>query len=169
MKTSKLSSMLTALVMVVIGIIFLVHPGNVLISILRILGIGLMLTGLIGAIGYFRHRSEKNLHDLLIAVIEIVAAGVILAHKGFAISIYPVIVGIMLILDGVRNLLDAFAMKKDRNNSWKIPLALAAVTLVLGLVILLNPFTTAEVLTAITGIALIYEGIANLIITFKSN
>lgn len=169
MKKAKLGSVLVALVTVVIGIVLVAHPGNALISIFRILGIALMLAGIIGVISYFRHKDEKNLYNLLFAVIEIIVSVVILAHKEFAISVYPVIVGILLILDGIGNLLDAFTMKKSNQASWKLAVVLAVITLIIGLVILFNPFVTVEVLVAITGIALIYEGVVNLLIGLKQN
>ena len=165
MTNKKLGAMLIALIMIVVGFLLVLHPGNALQTVFRILAIGLFLTGLVGIIGYFRHRG--SMYDLLIAAVELIVAIIILVHRNFAINVYPVIVGIMILLDGIGNLLTAFSMKKENNSSWKFALGISLIALVFGLVILFNPFTTAQVMVAVTGIALIYEGAVRLIVGLK--
>ena len=165
MINKKLGAILTALILIVIGFLLVIHPGNALQTIFRILAIGLFLTGLVGIIGYFRRR--ESVYDLLIAAIELIVAVIILVHRNFAINVYPVIVGILLLLDGIGNLLTAFSMKKENNSSWGFVLVFSLITLVFGLVILFNPFKTAQVMVAVTGIALIYEGVVRLMVGLK--
>ncbi len=46
-------------------------------------------------------------------------------------------------------------------------LVVSAALLILGVVILLNPFATSDILTRIIGVTLIVDGIVNLLIAFR--
>ena len=51
---------------------------------------------------------------------------------------------------------------------WRQPdLALAALTLVLGGVVLFNPFGTMEALTILIGLSLVYDGISDLVLIHR--
>ena len=169
MKRSKLSTILTALVLAVIGTVLVLFPGKALITILRVVGVGLILIGGIGVISYFVQKApeKKSLWKMLVSAVEAIVGIVILANPALVISIYPVIMGIVIIIDGLSNVLTSISMKRHSISAWKYSLVLALISILLGTIILCNPFSTASALISIIGVVLIYDAISNIIIMLK--
>lgn len=169
MKKSKLGVILTALVMAVIGTVLVLFPGQALITILRIVGVGLILIGGIGVVGYFVQKDpeKKSIWKMLVSAAEAVIGVVILANPALVISIYPVIMGIVIILDGLSNVLSAISMKQHGISAWKYSIVLSLITIALGVIILCNPFSTVSALISIIGVVLIYDAISNILIALK--
>ena len=74
----------------------------------------------------------------------------------------PFILGLYLIFDGVVKLQAALDIKKEGYQKWGILLLLAVLMIALGVVILLNPFHSAQVLTAFIGACMLVDGVINL-------
>ena len=61
-------------------------------------------------------------------------------------------------MDG-KELFQALSMKRRANSHWKPMLILACITIVLGIIIVCNPFSTLNALTSVIGIVLAYDGV----------
>ena len=167
MKRSKLSSILVGLALIVFGVILFGFPVETIATVFRVVGIGLLLVGAIGMISYFVSKEErKPLKSLLVGIIEAVIGLLFLANPAFIASIYPVILGIVIAIDDLSSLYDAFIMKKAGAQRWSLAAVLSVVTILLGVIILCNPFSTAVMLMKITGVVLIYDGVVSLIMAF---
>ena len=169
MEKKNNSSLLSATVMIIVGIILAVFSGEALITILRVVGIGLLVVGAIGVISYFtsNNNEEKSFCKMLISAVEAIGGLLVLAAPKLFLNIYPIAMGILITLDGFGNLFQAFSLKKTGLDSWKTMLILAIISIVLGIVIICNPFSTISVLTTIIGVILIYDGILKLIPSLK--
>ena len=77
-------------------------------------------------------------------------------------SIVPVAVGIVVAVNGVINLAQALDLKREGYDRWPGSLALAVLTIVLGLLVVFNPFSTMEMLVMALGIVILYNGVSNL-------
>lgn len=155
-------------IMLVVGIIFLVYPGGTLITATRILGIALLLMGAVGIVLPLLRKEDMSTPDVIVSAVEAIAGIIVLASPHFVISLYPVIVGIIIALYGLSDVMTALHMKQVDIGSWKTALILAVITVVLGVVVLVNPFKTMSVLVRIVGIVLIYKGITGLFIQLKA-
>lgn len=155
-------------IMLVVGIIFLIYPGGTLITATRILGIALLLMGAVGIVLPLLRKEDMSTPDVIVSAVEAIAGIIVLASPSFVISLYPVIVGIIIALYGLSDVMTALHMKQVDIGSWKTALILAVITVVLGVVVLVNPFKTMSVLVRIVGIVLIYKGITGLFIQLKA-
>ena len=79
-----------------------------------------------------------------------------------AISIIPVVVGVGVIFNGALNLAQALELRRSGYANWGVSLALAIVTVLLGLIMVFNPFSTMEMLVAAIGGVILYNGLSNL-------
>ncbi|MPN23726.1 hypothetical protein SDC9_171119 [bioreactor metagenome] len=70
--------------------------------------------------------------------------------------------GIALILDALIKIQMAFDLKRMGYAMWYLTLIFALVTGALGVILVFNPFTAADVLAVFVGIALILDGGVNL-------
>ena len=78
------------------------------------------------------------------------------------------IYGIMLVLLGIEKVQTAVDQKRLGAGKWYMPAISAAISVVCGVIITLNPFTTMVYMWMFTGISLIVEAIAD-IISFAMN
>ena len=169
MKT-KINSILSALIVAVIGVILLVYPGSALEMTARILGIGLLLAGavtLLISLLQKGHGFSKILH-ICYGVIEVVIGLFILLKPDFVIASFPVIAGLIMAFEGVMYVITALQIRKGSNKTWLIALILGLVLIILGIVFFSNPFSTMKALVSVLGVSMILGGVTGMIIDIKS-
>lgn len=154
---------LISILMIVIGLILLIWPGHVMTSALKILGIALLVGGVICAATWYRGRmTDIGPARLAEGIVMAVAGLVVLTMPKLVISIVPIALGLGIMANGALNLAQAFDQRREGYSRWGFSLALAAVTLLLGLVMVFNPFSTMETLVAAIGVIMLYNGASNL-------
>ena len=154
---------LLSVLMIVIGLVLILWPGHVMTTTLRVLGIALLIGGVICAVSWYRGRMKgvgflTLAEGILLAVVGIV----LLSAPKVLVSIVPVAVGIVVAVNGVINLAQALDLKREGYDRWPGSLALAVLTIVLGLLVVFNPFSTMEMLVMALGIVILYNGVSNL-------
>ena len=155
--------LLLSILMIVIGLILVLWPGHVMTTAVTILGIALLAGGVISILSWYRGRMKGASYATLAEGILLAVAGVVvLGSPRFLISIFPVFVGIVILINGIINLAQALDQKREGYARWTVSLALAVLTIVLGLLITFNPFSTMEMLVMAIGFVIIYNGVSNL-------
>jgi uncharacterized membrane protein HdeD (DUF308 family) len=71
--------------------------------------------------------------------------------------------GIIILITGLLNIVNAFSAKKAGASKWLVSLILAIITVICGVVILLNLNGTADLLVCIIGVVFVYNGVSMLI------
>ena len=156
---------LLSILMIVLGLLLALWPGHVMTTALTLLGIALVVGGGLLIYSWYRGRNQNSSVITLTEGILLAIAGlVVLFAPRFLISIVPFAVGAMIALNGIFNLAQAFDQRRERYSRWTASLAMAVLTVVLGLLILFNPFSTMEMLVVAIGVIIIYNGVSNLLI-----
>lgn len=163
----KTSSFLSLAIMLAVGVFFLLHPGDTLITAARIIGIALIVIGAIGVLNQLLRKEDKIVPAIIVYGVEVIAGIIILSSPAFVISLYPIIIGIIVVLYGVSDVLSSIQMKRLGIAAWKPSIILAAISVILGIVILCNPFGTVSALVRIIGVVLIYKAITGMFIRIK--
>ena len=159
-----ISSVVTGL----IGLVMLLFPGNVLLSACYCIGGLTIAMGVIKVVRYFK---EEHLYpyifqsDLVIGLFAIGLGLFMVTSPSVFMTVVPQLFGMVLIGCGVGNILRSVDAKKAGFQQWGVLLGMAIVSIVAGLVIMSNPFTSSEVLVAVTGGALVYESITDILTT----
>ena len=154
---------LSALCYIALGIALIVWPAASINVFCYVLGGDTAAYGLWQIYRFISHREERYATLTLLVGIVALALGICFFVKPelFA-SILPFILGLYLIFDGVVKLQAALDIKKEGYQKWGILLLLAVLMIALGVVILLNPFHSAQVLTAFIGACMLVDGVINL-------
>lgn len=58
-------------------------------------------------------------------------------------------------------------MKRQNDSHWKALLILACITILLGIIIVCNPFSTLNALTSVVGVVLAYDGVTRAIAALR--
>ena len=169
MKRIRISPLLSALILIVVGVILVLYSGDALSTLLRIVAIGLLIVGVIGVTGYFNGKDDgrKSIWRMLVAAVEAIAGLIILIRPQIILNIYPIAMGIIIAVDGLGNLFHALSMKRQNDSHWKALLILACITILLGIIIVCNPFSTLNALTSVVGVVLAYDGVTRAIAALR--
>ena len=82
----------------------------------------------------------------------------ICAQPRIVLSIIPVVVGIIVLIHGLMDIQYTLDIKKAGSEKWWIALIAAVLTLIVGLLLVLNPFTVYEITMVLVGVAMLYDG-----------
>ena len=148
----------------VLGVVLLFTPGVSALWIGRLLGIGLILFGAIKLVGYFSRDLFRLAfqYDLAFGLLLMVLGIVTLSHPGDALSFLCVMFGIPVLADGLFKIQIAMDSRQFGIRNWWLVLVLAALTCVVGVVLVFRPMTGVRALTALMGLSLLCDGVLNL-------
>ena len=79
------------------------------------------------------------------------------------VRILPIVFGLFVIFDSLGRIQNALELRRCQYSSWKGFLLLALLSIVLGVVMIVDPFGAMETLVMAIGIILILEGTLNLL------
>ena len=164
MDRSKTGTLVEMLVLIAAGLFLLLHPAATLIIAARILGIGLVVFGIVLAVsGYMRRDVDNGMPKLAGGIIVAIVGIVVLAAPRFVISIFPFLAGVIIIICGAGELISALDKRKSGDSSsWPVMAVLSLLVIILGIVILINPFSTMARLVRAIGIVLIIGGVVGI-------
>ena len=164
MKTAKIGYIVMSVLFCVLGVVLLFTPDVSALWIGRLLGIGLILFGAIKLVGYFSRDLFRLAfqYDLAFGLLLMVLGIVTLSHPGDALSFLCVMFGIPVLADGLFKIQIAMDSRQFGIRNWWLVLVLAALTCVVGVVLVFRPMTGVRALTALMGLSLLCDGVLNL-------
>lgn len=162
-KSIKVNILSSAILCIILGIVLVAYPNTSLTLVCRAVGVIVLVTGLSFVLSYLRVGKKfwYGKIELVFGSIFAILGGFIVLYPLGILSIVPLVFGILLIYHGIANVRQAFELHQYKDKSWWLPVLIAATTIVLGIVIMRNPFGTIETLMRIIGACLIYDGLMN--------
>ncbi len=163
------SFIIASIVYIILGVYMVMHPEKVEHTLCYAFGILLTIYGAINIISFLINKdSDENLFFELVFGVIAAAFGVFtLFTPDTIINILLVIIGVIIIIDGVMNLKRSFHLRDFGVRKWYVFFIFAAVSVAAGLITIIFHDTLRDVLIIMLGINLIYEGILGLIIMFQ--
>ena len=155
-----------SLVMAVLGVILLLMPGAALTTVVQIIGAFLLLAAAAKLIGAYRDRRSEFASRFLLGngLVGGIAGLVLLFKPAAVVSIFPMLAGLLVLLSGIINLTNALECRRTYANTSPAVLVMPVITIILGAVLLFNPFSAAATLVRVIGCLLIYNGITGIFI-----
>lgn len=161
----KRQSLALAVCNILIGIFFVAFPGTAASTIVRIIAVAALVAGVVQIVAFFSSsKYERPYGNLLTGGVILAALSVfMLIQPQTIVSILYVIIGAFLIIDGIISVQNAIDLRRFSGRiNWAL-LVFGAVVLILGIIVLFNPFTSAKILTLTSGIFMLIGGIGDLI------
>ena len=162
----KKNWVICSLVVIGLGLMLLLFPGSSLRAVCYIAGGFSVAFGVIRTVRYFQEKGSGPFmfqSDLLAGLICLGVGLFMLGHAETVMGLVPTLFGVVLVGCGIGGIVRAVEAKKAGVSKWGILLALAILTVVLGAVILSDPFSALETAIMVIGAGLIYEGATDLI------
>lgn len=162
------NSLLISLLLIAFSFFLIFKPVQSITIIMSILGLIIIAIGIVKMISYFTAHKEYRLYnfDLVQGIICIIAGGVIIFKPTIIFTFLQFIVGIWMIIQSIVKIQISLNLRTLSSKYWIATLILSILTLILGLVILFNPFATTIALTTICGIMLLISEISTMFEAF---
>lgn len=156
----RAASMWIAAAYVLMGVLLLLFPGVSSTVFVWALAAGAAVYGASHLWRYVQARraGQANGGDLFLSILPAVFA---LLRPQAILSVLPLVLGALLLVDGVGKLPLAIAAVRERFPSM-IPLLLASLLpIVLGALIVANPFSTMRIVVMVFGLSLVADGVSD--------
>ena len=156
MKRIKALYITISILSLLAGIALVIWPGASVITICYVVGSAAILVGAVRLAGYFS-KDSYNLNfqfDFAMGLVFLILGTVLIFHPGDTVAVLHFSVGILVLVDSVFKLQTALDAKHFGLKKWWVMLLCALLCAGLGLVLVILPSRTAEILVKVTGAAL---------------
>lgn len=165
MKLLKDTYVVTAICYIALGAVLFLYPALALNLVCSGIGMVVLVFGAMKLLSYFRAKNDnlgKQL-DLVIGIVLSVLGIFILVSPGVIAAMLPFAVGVYIFFDSVLNIRQALELKNVGFERWWSMLVLAVIMVVIGIIMLCNPFKTAALTVRVVGAIFFLRGISNII------
>lgn len=161
LKKLKIQASAAAVALIIIGLMFIIFRDTSLTVICYVTGALIMVWGALCLFTFFVTGWVKgNAGDLALGLTLVIVALILFIKPWVITGIITVLFGVALIVDGAVKLQQFVAMNREKIKSRWAVLAFAVVLLVLGMLVVFDPFGSSIMIFA--GIALIVAGVMDL-------
>lgn len=163
-KVAKTGYIVTSILFCAGGLLLFLYPSTA-VTVLCYTGGGLfILGGLVKLAGYFSRDLYRLAFqfDLAYGLLLVALGLVMMLHPQGVIAVLHFLIGVVILSDGLIKVQTALDARRFGIRTWWLIAVAAAVTGMFGLLLIINPFRGAAVLTAVMGIGLLAEGLLNL-------
>ena len=148
-----------------LGIFLLLVPGTALNVVCYALGAVVLVCAVVQLVRYF--AVERGVFQSQLTLVSgLVCLGLgafLIIRSDIVVRILPIVFGLFVIFDSLGRIQNALELRRCQYSSWKGFLLLALLSIVLGVVMIVDPFGAMETLVMAIGIILILEGTLNLL------
>ena len=164
-KKLKWNLVLMSVLYLGLGIFLLLKPTTALNIVCYALGAVVLICAAVQLVRYFvveRGVFQSQL-TLISGLICLGLGAFLIIRSDIVVSILPIVFGLFVIFDSIGRVQNALDLRRCGYDSWKGFLLLPVLSIVLGVVMILNPFGTMETLVMAIGVILVIEGAINLL------
>ena len=154
-------SIITIISSAVMGIVLLARPGETLYVVSMICGITMIALGVGALISYF--VKDRNMLLIILAVISVIMGIIICVKYKSIVSILLFLFGLFILISGIVDLITSIDVKRYGFGDWIVSFLMSLVTAVLGLLIVVNPFSSSLAVIRLLGISLLVYAVLDLI------
>lgn len=165
-KKLRIAAYVSAILTIALGGVLIAWPLEVTGLICRILGALLAVMGAVYIFGYFvEGRGMLSITGGLLFLL--LGVWIFITPESIA-SLVPIVIGVVLLVHSLRDFQMASEAKQNGSERWMLLFLLAILNCVFGVVCICDSFGVISVAVRILGIALVYDGISNMIIVYHT-
>ena len=152
------SSIVISGLMLLIGLILIIYPEMSFDTLTYVLSAMLIINGL-----YFIIEKESSILFsvfLMLGVIELLLGIVVILNPNIIKTLLPIVFGIIMVTKSTLDLRISMLLSKNGYDNWLLMLILSIISIICGLIIILNPAFGATVLTTYIGIVIVIYSVS---------
>lgn len=164
----KKSGVATAVISLIIGAVLLMRPESSILWMCTAIGALILGVGVINLVSYFKGTgilSFFHLNLIIGVILSIMGLWMVLKPES-VVSAVQYVFGAIILVRALIDLQAAISLSRAGGNA-KFAFIACAITLVFGLLILLDPFKSLALLVRIIGAVLVFNGVNDLYLIFS--
>lgn len=168
-KRKEIKGILVSILLIVLGVFLILKPLEIIGTLVQVIGVILLICGVFDFVNYFSLKDEDKLIDytLMKGIMEITTSILFIFKSDVLSSVFPILLGLIIIFINIFKLELALSLRSIDENNYLIGVIISTLSIILGVVIILNPFDTLEVVVMASGIVIIITELSNIIYSFK--
>ena len=148
----------------ILGIALMIIPDNSINTIGNIMAVSYIIFGIYLLILDYEGGFLLIIDLLPAGILSLVLGVLILLNQGILLSLLSIIAGIWIILASSLNLKLSLYMKEVEGKSWMATIIITLISIISGIILLINPKLGIEALTPYIGLFIIVYAISNTIV-----
>lgn len=166
LKKIKADIMMSAVVSILVGAAVMIWPGQTTVLLCRAIALILLIMGIAELIAYASNRKVRRFG--LPSGIVLTAIGIYIMMKpGIILQILSMLIGIVLVLHGIKDIQLVMEGKTSSSKRWWLPSLFSTITIMFGLMLIWDYFQAATLVAWMLGLALVYDGISDILILMR--
>lgn len=159
------NTLVVSVLLLILSLFLIIKPVTSLNFIMVLLGCITVLDGIIHIVSYFSTSSELKMFsfELVQGILGSILGFVFIFNPELIVSFLPFIIGAWIIVEGIIKFQFSFNIRGSELGNWFMPLCISILTIILGFIIVFNPFGTAIAITSLAGIFLLISEILNIV------
>ena len=145
------SSLLSSIGLAILGALLFFQSELTIVSIAYIIGAILIAIGTLALLKFFNNYNteSKNELDVVYGTVTIILGVIVINNPKGVASVIPFVLGILIVITSATKLQYALDLKKRKNDLWKSTIIISIITLLCGVILVINPFAGAKFITKI--------------------
>lgn len=163
-------SIFSSIIFLIFGLLLYLSPEGIIATVSFVMGIFLLIVGIYSLIMYFKDKIYFK-SNLISGIFALVAGILLITNTNIIATIVPIIIGICMIGLGARKLEISLNFKDNQVLGWSYMLIMGIITIICGIILIINPIKGAFIATKIIGIIIMIYSIIDIIdsIVFRNN
>lgn len=161
LKKAKADVIFSAVLCVVVGVVLLLWPAETIGIFCKVLAVGLVVMGAVYVGSYIVNSRLHPLSGILGLIVLLVGVWIFLKPES-VVSLIPIVIGVILVFHGVQDVMLAFETRGNHYERWWGMLIIGAISLIAGVIIIVDAFGVVTLAVQFIGVALLYDGISDL-------
>lgn len=151
-------------VSLIVGIMLAVQPMMSLAIVCFVIGASFIVGGVF-AIRRANLQREQGIPSSMmlgLGVFALLTGFFFIAGRNFIIGAIPLFFGIAFLIDGIFKLMGSFDLRNSQMERWNTVSISAVITIIIAIIVIINPIGTGALFTRLLGILLIVNGVSSL-------
>lgn len=161
------ATIISSIITIILGMLLFFEAENTLKTISYVVGLFLLIIGISMALTVILNKNIKIYFSgtFIIGLFSSVIGFILLIKPILLTSILPFCIGVWMIISGSMKLQTALALKDAKDEAWYKLLIFAIIVFVIGVLLIINPFGGAVIVTKIIGLLLSIYSVIDIVCT----
>lgn len=169
MKAIRFDIYLSAIMSLIMGILFIVFPVESGSVISVIVGIMILIFAVFMLVGALINKMGLSIPAIILSILlGAIGVWIIVNPLRFAVIVY-IAVGVMLAVHGIQSIISAFTVKSMGIKTWWLMLIVGIFSVVFGFYCIFCSFGAFTAVSIVVGIMLIIDAITTIIVAIRSS
>ena len=161
-KRKEIESILVSILLIALSVFLIMRPIEIINTLIKVIGMILLICGVFDFTTYFVTKKEDTLFDygLFKGIMEITIGILFIFKYDLLTDLFPCILGLIIVFINIFKLQTSLSFKEFSSSYMA---GISSLSIILGIIILLNPFETLRVVIIVSGSVLLISELSNII------